>query len=643
MCGIVGIYYRDEARAVRTHDLQAMCDLIRHRGPDDHGVFVDGNVGMGMRRLAIIDLDGGVQPMSSPDGRITVVFNGEIYNHADLRAELRSEGFSFRTRSDTEVLVHGYRAWGNELPERLNGMFAFSIWDSHRRRLLIARDRVGIKPLYIVENDEFVIWSSEIKAFRALSDVQFRMDERVLLDYLRYGYVPGPHTLLRGVQKFPPATLRTFGQAQDVCRQYWTVSLESHTMAGEDLFEELRFLVDDSVQRRLMSDVPLGAFLSGGIDSSAIVATMRRVGTNQISTYSIGFGEDDRFHDETDKAERVAATFGTRHHKILAEPRIADMMAPLAWYLDEPLSDTSFIVTYLVSKLASDSVKVILSGVGGDELFGGYRRYLGCRFHRIYDYLPKSIHRGLIRPVVDMLPVDRGSRVKSLFRYARGFLEAAGLPEGLRYDRYVAVLAEPPNGLLAPDLQQLYRNDASVHVARLYDDAPTNDSLKRMAYADLHTSLVDSLLLFTDKMSMAVSLEARVPLLDHRLVELGLRIPDHMRIRGIRGLKWAFRQAMRDRLGTDVINQRKQGFGTPISRWFRTELKTLLYDLLSAETLHRRGYFRWEGVRKLLDDHMAQRADNSEALMTLLMLELWQRSFLDSTQPAPLSSGRGMA
>lgn len=630
MCGIVGVYYKSAEETVTESLLARMNQAIEHRGPDDHGFYVDGRLGMAMRRLAIIDLEHGRQPMFNESGDIVVVFNGEIFNHKELRSELEQRGHRFRTRSDTECLVHGYETWGDRLPEKLNGMFAFSIWDRRTRKLLIARDHIGIKPLYLYEDKYCVAWASEIKALLQLPAVPRELDTDSFFDFLKFGYVPGARTMFHGIRKLEPATRLCISDHNSRQECYWSPSFEPVYQSEAEWCEEIRELTDDAVRRQLMSDVPLGAFLSGGVDSSGIVATMRHLGVDRINTYAIGFGAEDAYHSELSKAASVAGLFGTNHHEILVEPDAADLMPRLIQFLDEPMTDTSFIVTYLVSQLARESVTVILSGVGGDELFGGYRRYLGPRLQRWYETIPGPIRRQIIRPTLNRLPVDRGSRMKSVFRHVRGFANAADESAPKRYQSYVSIFNNGDrSAVLTPDYATMERQRTSDQVAEYYEATSSDCPVNQMMFADLKTSLVDSLLTFTDKMSMAVSLEARVPLLDYRMVELASRIPGSVKMPPFGGMKQIFRKALAPRLPRQIINQRKQGFGTPISRWFRSSLRPLLEDLLSERCLASRGYFRPEIVRHLMDEHMTQRADNSEHLLAVLTFELWHRAYLD--------------
>ncbi|MFN8060120.1 MAG: asparagine synthase (glutamine-hydrolyzing) [Vicinamibacterales bacterium] len=624
MCGIVGLWFKDPARSVAPDEIERMCDAIVHRGPDDSGIHVDGNFGMGMRRLSIVDLAGGHQPIWSESGDVGVVYNGEIYNYRDLRDELTAKGHRFRTESDTETLVHGHETWSRELPRHLNGMFAYCAWDRVRRQVCLARDHMGVKPLYVYEDERCVAWASEIKAIRALSFVDLQTEPDALLDFLSLGYVPAPLTMFRRIRKLPPATILTLDSAGSSQQSYWRLEFHPEQRTEADWCANLRELVDDAVRRQLMADVPLGAFLSGGIDSSLIVATMARLGVERISTYSIGFGGEDAFHNELDKARIVSDRFRTDHHEIVVEPDVAGLIHPLLDYLDEPVTDTSFIVTYLVSKLARESVKVILSGVGGDEVFAGYRRYVWPLLDRYYRVLPAPVRTGIVAPLLQRLPVDRGSRLKAFFRHARGFVAAAELPQARRYRRYVGVFdSADALATLTPEMRAAVSRRACTAIEDAYEACDSPEPLDRMLYADQHTALVDSLLMFTDKMSMAVSLEARVPLLDVRLVELAARIPASVRLPAANRLKHILKMAMADRLPPEIVHRRKQGFGTPMSRWLRGSLRPLVNDLLGRDRLRRTGVFDPDRVWRLIDDHVHQKADFSEHIMAILSFQVW--------------------
>ncbi|MBR9910200.1 MAG: asparagine synthase (glutamine-hydrolyzing) [Gammaproteobacteria bacterium] len=633
MCGIAGLLYKDPQATVAESTIQAMCAAIVHRGPDDEGIFVSGPVGMGMRRLSIIDLEGGHQPMFSAGGKLALVFNGEIYNYREIRSELQQLGYEFQTSSDTEVLVHGYDAWGEDLCQRLNGMFAFSVWDERSCTLAIVRDHIGIKPLYLYEDDNIIAWASEVKSLLVLPQVKRAVDKTALCEYLRFGYVPAPRTLFAGISKVMPATHLKISADGIASSCYWDLDIKPREQSEAAWKDELEACLDACVKRQMVSDVPLGAFLSGGIDSSAIVGAMAHSGIADIKTYAIGFGAEDAFHNELDKARAVSDIFGTDHHEIVVEPDAAALFEQLIRQLDEPVTDTSFLVTYLVSRFARESVTVILSGVGGDELFGGYRRYLWPDIGRYLNWMPMWLQTRVVRPLVNRLPVDRGSRIKALFRYLRGYYAHIDQPDGLRYQGYVQIFAdEQLDQIFAAGVNDHLQGYKPRQVADYYEQAPGKDPLSKMLYADLKTALVDSLLAFSDKMSMAASLEARVPLLDKELIELAAQMPSSLKIAPGRKLKYLLKQVVADKLPDEIINQRKQGFGTPVSRWLRGSLKPLMEELLDSERLHQRGYFNPVAVKALIDDHMAQRADNSEHIMALMTFEIWHRIYIDEEQ-----------
>lgn len=630
MCGIVGLFHKDPKVSVAESTIKAMCDAIVHRGPDDEGLFTSGPLGMGMRRLSIIDLAGGHQPMFSAEGELALVFNGEVYNYRDIRVELEQLGYQFQTASDTEVLVHGYDAWGEELCQRLNGMFAFSVWDERTQSLSIVRDHIGIKPLYLYEDDNIIAWASEIKSLLVLPQIKRAVDKTALCEYLRFGYVPAPRTLFSGISKVMPATHLKINAKGIEPTTYWDVEIKPREQSEAQWKQELADCLDACVKRQMVSDVPLGAFLSGGIDSSAIVGGMAHSGVADIKTYAIGFGAEDAFHNELDKARAVSEIFKTDHHEIVVEPDAAALFEQLIRQLDEPVTDTSFLVTYLVSRFARQSVKVILSGVGGDELFGGYRRYLWPDIGRYLNWMPMWLHTGVIRPLVNLLPVDRGSRIKSLFRYLRGYYAHIDQPDGLRYQGYVQIFSDQQlDKVFSAPMNDHLNGYKPTQVADYYDQAPGDDPLNKMLYADLKTALVDSLLAFSDKMSMAASLEARVPLLDKELVELAAQMPSSLKIAPGRKLKYLLKQVVADLLPDSIINQRKQGFGTPVSRWLRGSLKPLLEELLDPSRLKQRGFFDPAVVKALVDDHMEQRADHSEHIMALMTFEIWHQIYID--------------
>ncbi|MCH8292489.1 asparagine synthase (glutamine-hydrolyzing), partial [Candidatus Poribacteria bacterium] len=616
MCGIVGLYFFNPEQSVQPHLIQEMCNTIVHRGPDDEGQYVVGPIGLGMRRLSIIDLTGGHQPIYNEDGSLVIVFNGEIYNHRELRLTLESKGHRFKTKSDTECILHAYEEYGPECLQYLNGMFAIAIWDANRRELFLARDRIGIKPLYFYADALHLRFASEIKALLADKTVPRELNEESLTYFFRYGYGAPSETLFRGIHKLRPGHYLLANTQTITIHRYWSVEYrEDVTRSEEEYAEALYETLKRSVEQRLISDVPLGAFLSGGVDSTSIVHCMHEVTGTAVNTYSIGFTGKDAFHNELSDAQATATVYGTEHHEIIVEPDVAELLPKLVYHLDEPLADSSFVVTYLVSQLARESVKVILSGVGGDELFGGYRRYLGPRLGRYYDWIPRPIQKGVARAVTH-LPVDRGSWFKNLFRLARSFAMTHELPAYEQYDGLVQLMPPITWAQLCPELTI---DDSQLLIERkqCFEKPNVRDPVTRLLYLDVNTSLVESLLLLTDKMSMATSLEARVPFLDHQLVELAAQIPPSLKIKRTQ-LRYIQRQSMQGRLPNRVLNKRKRGFGCPIGTWLRKDLAPLLNDLMSPMSIKKRGLFDAVKVGEIITAHAEYRQDYSDLLLALL-------------------------
>jgi asparagine synthase (glutamine-hydrolysing) len=606
--------------------LGRMGDATAHRGPDDAGAHVDGPCGIGMRRLSIIDLAGGHQPIANRDGSLVVVGNGEIYNFRELRSELRAHGHEFRTESDTEVLLHGYAQWGERVVEHLNGMFGFALWDRARATLVVARDRLGIKPVYWLRDGRRIAFASEAKALLTLPGVDRAIDPQALAAYLELGYVPAPLSMFTGIRKLPVASLMKIDASGVTIDSYWSPPLRvDRRVPAAEWARRVRERLEQSVRMQMVSDVPIGAFLSGGIDSSAVLAFMARHSSAPVKTYSIGFdgGAAERFYNELEPARAVARRFGTDHHEILVKPDVVRLLPKLLWHLDEPVADSAFVTTYLVAEFARRDVKVILSGVGGDELFGGYRRYLGEHYMRYVDWLPASARRGAAR-LAGWLPSDRHSRWLNYSRLARSFLGATALPFEERYRAFVETC--PPDAAAALMIQPpADRIDA---IAAAFDSAPTDDVLSRLFAVDARTQLPDDLLMLTDRMTMAASLECRVPLLDHELVELAAHIPAGIKVAGGE-LKSLLKKALADVLPAEILERPKRGFGAPMGAWLKGTLAELLRGALSRERITARGLFHHAPVAQLIDDHRANRIDGTDRLLALLNLEIWCRVYLD--------------
>lgn len=631
MCGIHGALslrgdWRPEAAL---HE--AMGQVARHRGPDDHGFHLDGEALIGMQRLAIIDLAGGHQPIANETGTVWAVCNGEIYNFRELRRQLQQGGHTFATQSDSEVVVHLYETYGDDFVTHLDGMFAVAVWDAVRRRLLLARDHLGIKPLYYRADAQRLLFASEAKSLLAVPGVTPALCRDALREYLHLGYAPAPLSMFEGIRRLAPGSLLVAEEGRVVQRRYWRVGQDAD--AGQRFgsldgwAEAVRARVDAAVRAQMVSDVPLGAFLSGGIDSSAVVAAMAGASDQAVRTYAIGFdpaGSAGAFYNELPFARRVAGLFGTRHREIEVAPDAAALLPELLWHLDEPLADSAFVTTYLVSRFAREDVTVILCGVGGDELFGGYRRYLGPSLDRYYRLIPAWLRRQVLTPLARRLPADRHSPLLNLTRYARSYMLADSLDFTDRYRAYVQVFAGAAVDAL------LGEADAGSDDAlrRAFEAHADGDPVRRLMHVDLETQLPDDLLMLTDKMSMACSLECRVPLLDRQLVDLASAMPSRHKIRG-RTLKHVLKTAFAGVLPDDILHRRKRGFGAPMGAWLRAELRPLLGQLLSREAVQTRGLLAWPVVERTIRAHESSEEDHTDHLLSLLNLELWCRLFLD--------------
>ena len=630
MCGIHGLYRFDGVQ-VEPRQLTAMGDVTRHRGPDDEGQHIEpaGRCGIAMRRLSIIDLAGGHQPISNADDSLWVVCNGEIYNFRVLREELQSRGYRFKTGSDSEVLLHLYDEMGDDFVHRLDGMFNFALWDNRRKRLLIGRDHLGVKPLYVHQSAGLLGFATEAKALLELPGMRTALNRDVLGDYLHLGYVPAPHSMFEGIRKLPPATLLAVENGEVREWRYWRLSprIDRNT-TEEEWVERIRAGMERAVHAQMVSDVPIGAFLSGGVDSSAVVAYMARHSDQPIRTYAIGFegGEAERLYNELPYARQVATLLGTEHHEIVVKPDVVGLLPKLLWHMDEPVSDSAFITTFLVSEFARKDVKVILSGVGGDELFGGYRRYLGDHYVRKLQRLPRW-SRLLMSRTASLLPSDRHSKLLNTLRLARGFLASAELTPDERYRAYLQVLDRETVAALTRGAA-----GSSDALAVAFAAAGDEDPLNRMFAVDAETQLPDDLLLLTDKMSMAVSLECRVPLLDRALVELAATIPESLKVRNGR-LKHLMKDALADLLPADILDRKKRGFGTPMGAWLKRDLAPALKRLLAADVVRDRGLFDPAVVGRLVAEHEAARIDGTDALLALMNLEIWSRLYLDRRSP----------
>jgi len=623
MCGISGIFEFDQARTIEREAVHRMNESLRHRGPDDEGIFVDRGIGLGHRRLSIIDVAGGHQPISNEDGTIWVLLNGEIYNFTDLYQDLLSRGHKFTTRSDTEVIVHLYEEYGEQCFARLRGMFAIAIWDSNERRLLLARDRVGKKPLYYLADRDRCIFGSELKAILAADDLPRTIDPLAICDYFSLCYIPAPRTVYKSVRKVLPAHYLVVSAAGLREVPYWRLSfsnIQNHSEA--EWGELLRQQLCEATRIRLMSEVPLGAFLSGGVDSSSIVAMMSRLMDRPVTTCSIGFSAQE--YDESEFAREVATRFKSDHHEDVVEVEALAVLDKLAWHYDEPFADSSAVPTYYVSKIARQLVTVALGGDGGDENFAGYRRYVFDRMeNRMRSFVPAPVRRNVFGPLGRWYPglawAPRPLRAKATLQsLSRSPLEG--------YFNSISVFRPDEKALLfTRDFQQHLADYDSLDVLRkYYDEADTTDPLSRIQYVDIKTYLPDDILTKVDRASMAVSLEVRAPILDHRFMELGASIPSDLKLRGRTG-KYIFKKAMEPLLPQDILYRPKQGFAIPLDRWFRRELKDLAYDLVVAN--NKDGILDRNYLSKIWKQHQSGRFDRSAYLWTVLMFRKWQQVF----------------
>jgi asparagine synthase (glutamine-hydrolysing) len=634
MCGIYGILNFGRSEQPSEETLNAMGGVITHRGPDDFGQYRGRGVGLGMRRLSIIDVSGGHQPISNEDESIWIVLNGEIYNFQPLRDELEAKGHTFRTHSDTEVIVHLYEQEGLEFFKRLRGMFGVAIWDAKRERLVLGRDRIGEKPLYVRREAGRLLFASEMKSILQVEGVPRRLNHSALEEYLALGYVPAPLCLLEGIEKLPAGHYLVAEKGRVEIREYWDVPYgQTEKCSEEEWIERIRAKIQETVRMQMVSDVPLGAFLSGGLDSSTIVAVMAGLSARPVKTYSIGYQGEHSYYNELPYASLVSKAFHTDHHEIVVQPSVSELLPKLVWHLDEPIADSACLTTYLVSQLARESVTVILSGVGGDELFGGYRRYLGNSLMRYYGFLPGFIRRKWLPAALAKIPQDRHSTWKDYARYAAAFVKSAEFEPASRYMSYITLFApQAQHELLQGRNGHSDNSDPAAAVLQeAFARCTDPDSLNRILYADLKTSLPDDLLAMTDRMSMAASIECRAPLVDFELVEMMSRMPSSLKVRGFT-LKYLMKKAVAPWLPDAILQRKKRGFGAPIGAWLKKDLQPMVSELLSEDQIRHRGIFHWPAIQRLISDHAAERADHTDHLLALVMLELWCQIVLDGNE-----------
>lgn len=623
MCGIAGLVYNDRCSTVEPEVLKRMCTVIRHRGPDDTGLMVQGRVGIGMTRLSIIDVAGGHQPIHNEDKSVYIVFNGETYNYKELRENLKKKGHRFYTSSDTEVIVHLYEEYGEECVQYLRGMFAFAIWDKKKEQLFIARDRLGIKPLHYYDDGKRLLFSSEIKSILQVPGVQRQMQPSALVKYIPFGYVPDPETMFKGICKLPPGHSLTYKRGKISIKRYWNVEYKYEKVQKEEFYvERLLEILSEAVKMRLISEVPLGAFLSGGVDSSMIVALMAKQMTEPVKTFSIGF--ENQSYNELKYARMVAEQYGTDHHEEIVNPDAESIILDLVRQFDEPFSDSSAIPTYYVSKMAKKAVTVVLSGDGGDELFGGYNHYQEGNLSRFANLIPDLFKRTILKNLSKVLP-----------EWSPGLntLRFMACNENERIVRkYSRGLSSIHNEIFSREIcEQVATTDPSETILQYIDEVSGMDNLSKLQYLDTKTYLPCDILTKVDRTSMMVSLEVRVPILDHHLVEFAATIPPELKIKGM-NTKYIMKKAAERLIPKEVIYRPKQGFGVPIGSWIKKDWSEMAHELVLSDRAVKRNNFNPKFLETVMSEHRSGRRDHNYIIWTLMMLELWYREMIDKQQ-----------
>lgn len=624
MCGIAGIVSANRNDPIEESAVRRMCDAIVHRGPDDEGLLARQNTGLGMRRLSIIDLAGGHQPIFNEDRSAWIVFNGEIYNFPELRPELEAKGHSFRTHTDTETIVHLYEDMGADCVLKLRGMFAFALWDDKSEKLLIARDRLGKKPLHYALHRGRLYFGSEIKSILSVAPELAEINQSALLQYMYLGYVPDPATAFRNIHKLPPGHLLEFERGKVRIRKYWDLPRYGtyQPASEEECLEQLEERLAEAVRIRLIADVPLGAMLSGGTDSSTVVALMARASSKPVKTFAIGFKQAD--FDESPYARMVAEKLGTEHHEMILEPDVVSTVEKLTRSLEEPFADSSMLPTFFVSCLARQHVTVALSGDGGDELFAGYERYGIQQKREKFAKIPQTLSRFYRRHVFPLVP--KGTRGRQL-----SYNLSLAWHERYADEMCMVPAFEREYALLSPEFRSTIAEsgDPQEILLNYFAQAPAADPISQMLYVDTKTYLVEDILTKVDRMSMLTSLEVRVPMLDHLFVEWVTALGPEWKMRG-GTQKYIFRK-LAERVGVpkEVLYRPKRGFALPLVHWMRNELRELILTVLLDPRTEQRGYFDSAGVRRVLDEHFTGKRDRSAAIWRLLMFELWHRNFLE--------------
>lgn len=635
MCGITGIVGAQGLDERDSAALRAMCDVITHRGPDDEGQYLARNAALGIRRLSIIDLQTGHQPILNEDKSIAVVLNGELYNYLELRKDLDAKGHKFSTQGDTETIVHGYEEYGEEIVRRLRGMFCFALWDDKRQKLFLARDRVGIKQVYYAEINGKFLFGSEIKCIFSHPDSVRRINFASVASYLTFLYTPPPQTIYDGIQELLPGNFLVWEKGQTRTERYWRLEYREEKKHPESYYVEgLTSKLADAVKSHLVSDVPLGAFLSGGIDSGIVVALMSQATRSPVETFTVGFEGAYAFCDERDQARLVADRYRTHHHEFQVRPNVSEILPDIVYHLDQPLADSSAVPNYYISELARTKVTVALSGMGGDEMAGGYERYLGILLGKKFRSLPQSARRALSRGMARLPDWGGKGRVSAarMKRFAKSLeldFPSAYLSLLSTFDRQ-----DLQDLLVGEALAELKRFAPVELVSAAFRQSASSHAVHQMLSSDMNGYLPGDLLPLTDRMSMRHSLEVRVPLLDHELLEYAATIPADMKIRGMTK-KFILKKVGEKLLPQAILRARKRGFSIPLDFWFREELRDFVRGVLAPSRVDGLGYFNPRTIQGLLDDHFSGRANNENKIWALLVFVLWHEQFMGRTIAEP--------
>lgn len=621
MCGIVGFAgFQDDSL------LREMTRRLRHRGPDGEGYHIEPEASLGHRRLAILDIEGGAQPMSSPDGRVWVSFNGQIYNYQSIMKDF-AQDYSFQTHCDTEILPILYQHHGKEMVHQLRGMFSFAIWDSRQKQLFLARDRIGVKPLYYACLGQSILFASEPKALLACQRIDSSLDPEALDAYVDLLYVPPPLSIFRGIRQLPPGHHLTWREGQVTIEKYWDALPDpDNSRSMQEWVEELGPIIEDSIRMRTISDVPLGAFLSGGIDSSTIVSVLAKHSTQPVETFCIGFGEEGKSYEERPIARRVAQFFGTNHHELEIHLDVVEGLDEIVRSFDEPFGNPTALLTSALSKFTRQFVTVSLAGDGGDEMFGGYPRYRGMLWAGTFSRFPAFARKWIL----NIIRGKESSTARNYRRWLRELLEGSGLPPQQRYAAWVGYSTLEEKGFLFSDkIQSQLRSDRPDRIASLFNTPDRGSDVQRAVYADLHGFLPENVLRYSDRMSMAHSLEVRVPFTDHVLAEQLMKVPSSRQVTHLAAKK-LLKQVMKKDLPEEVLSRKKLGFNPPLGVWLQKDQRGLISEYLHPDVIRHRGLFRVEAIQQLIAEHQSHARDHGLRLWSLIVLEHWQRLYQDS-------------